>query len=108
MALPIGRPWQTPSGAVVRCDEISIGRGAPVRVPGLADDDVAQHDAWARVSIVEPPPEHAVWLHAGSELAIGREIWRVALIAEGPPRPIVSGTSIVRPAGQVVTLTRES
>ena len=108
MALPIGRPWQTPSGCLVRCDEIRIGRGAPVEVSGLTDEDLAQHDAWAQITIVEPPPEHSVWLHVGSELAIDGEIWRVELIADGPPRPLVGGSSVVRPAGQVVTLTRES
>ena len=54
MALPGGRPWQTPTGCVVRCDEVLVGRGAPLTVPGLADDDVALYDEWARITIVEP------------------------------------------------------
>jgi hypothetical protein len=109
MALPGGRPWQTPSGSVVRCDEVRVGHGAPVTVPGLADDDVAQYDAWARLTIVEPAPEHSVWVHPGSELAIGPEIWRIELIADGTRGPVVAGGTLVRRRpGQMVTLTRES
>jgi hypothetical protein len=109
MALPGGRPWQTPTGCVVRCDEVLVGRGAPLTVPGLADDDVALYDEWARITIVEPAPEHDVWVHRGSELAIGGEIWRVMLIADGTRGPVIrGGTHVRRHQGQMVTLTRES
>ncbi len=109
MALPGGRPWRTPTGCVVRCDEVRVGHGAPVTVPGIADDDVAQYDAWARITIVEPGPEHSVWLHTGSELAIGTEIWRVTLIADGTRGQVIrGGTHVRRHPGQMVTLTRES
>jgi hypothetical protein len=109
MALAGGRPWQTPSGWTVRCDEVRVGHGAPVTVPGIADDDVAQYDAWARITVVEPAPEHSVWLHTGSELAIGSEIWRVVLIADGTRGPVIrGGTHVRRHPGQMVTLTRES
>jgi hypothetical protein len=109
MALPGGRPWQTPTGCVVRCDEVLVGRGAPLTVPGLADDDVALYNEWARITIVEPAPEHSVWVHRGSELAIGGEIWRVMLIADGTRGPVIrGGTQVRRHPGQMVTLTRES
>jgi hypothetical protein len=109
MALPGGRPWQTPTGCVVRCDDVLVGRGAPLTVPGLADDDVALYDEWARITIVEPAPEHSVWVHRGSELAIGGEIWSVTLIADGTRGPVIrGGTHVRRHQGQMVTLTRES
>ena len=109
MALPGGRPWETPTGCIVRCDAVLVGRGAPVSVPGLPDDDVAQYDAWAQITIVEPAPEHSVWVHPGSELAIGGEIWRVELIADGTRGQVVAGGTLVRRRpSQMVTLTRES
>jgi hypothetical protein len=110
MALPGGRPWETPTGYVVRCDEVRVGHGAPVAVPpGLAAGDVAQFDAWARITILEPEPEISVWVHPGSQLAIGSEIWRVELIADGNRGPAVSGGTLVRrQPGQMVTLMRES
>lgn len=103
MSLSGDHPWHTPSGGVVRCDEVLVGRGAPIRIVGLADDELADHDAWARITIVEPEPEHAVWVHTGSEIAIGSEIWRIDSIVDAAAQP----TPVARRRpGRMVTLTR--
>jgi hypothetical protein len=107
MALPGDRAWQTPSGWTVRCDEVRVGDGPPVTMIGLPDDDLAHHDAWARITIVDPPPEHAVWVHQGSEIAIGPEIWRVDKIAESPTTRLRPGPPNRRKPGPIVVLTRE-
>ena len=108
MALPGDRAWQTPSGGLIRCEEVRVGDGPPVTVAGLADDDLARHDAWARIAIMDPPPEHAVWVHQGSEIAIGPEIWRVDKIAEGPASRPRTGPQNRRKPGPIVVLTREA
>jgi hypothetical protein len=108
MALPGDRAWQTPSGSVVRCDEVRVGDGPPVRLGGLADDDLALHEAWAKITIMDPPPEHAVWVHQGSQIAIGPEIWRVDKIAESPTSRLRPAPQKGRKPGPIVVLTREA
>ena len=108
MALPGDRAWQTPSGSVVRCDEVRVGDGPPVRLGGVADDELALHDAWAKITIMDSPPEHAVWVHQGSEIAIGPEIWRVDKIAESPANRLRPAPQKGRRPGPIVVLTREA
>ena len=79
-------------------------------MPGLADDDVALYDAWARITIVEPAARALpCGCIAARSSPSAREIWRVMLIADGTRGPVIrGGTHVRRHPGQMVTLTRES
>ncbi len=105
------RPWRTPSGASLRCDRVRIGEGPPAEVD-LPVDERNDASTWALLEILEPGPSESVWVREGSEVAIGREIWRVVRIADAG---LVSGVNQVshrpfstRQPGRLVTLERET
>ena len=49
-----------------------------------------------------------MWVHQGSEIAIGPEIWRVDKIADSPTNRLRPGPPNRRKPGPIVVLTRET